>query len=264
MSGTRVTYVRNDTFTGTGISVVGGSREHYFHFLIGYLLPLVFAQINERFSEFFVLDCGPLMNPILINTLSSMRWNYHIVKPSQIEVPYYLDDWDYRWNSFENVQTAANAIISAWVNHRCQQIDCPCSTNIIIQRSNPHPFYLDGRAEISGYGTNRRSISNWTEVQNLLIKNSIDHEIYEPGRHSLGCQILTFRNARKVVGIRGAEWANAIWSLPGINLRIFDPNPPATLLEEFLNRLGLKFDIINTSGNSFIENPNDVLKFFQE
>lgn len=95
------TYIRRDVFTGptalTGLRLpfwipftkrflrrrnplfarllilAPGSRENYFHFLIGYLLPLVHAQDRNRFDKFLALDCGPLMSPRTYPKTSFMR-----------------------------------------------------------------------------------------------------------------------------------------------------------------------------------------------
>lgn len=264
MNRDRISYLRNDSFTGSGSPSIGGSREHFFHFLLGYLLPLVYAQSKERFGDFLVLDCGPLMNPILKSTLDRLHWNFEIVQPVNIEKCYYLEEWDHRWNSLESVKLAVDKVITAWEVTGCNQSDCPTSKNIIIQRSDPHPYYLNGNSEISGYGTSRRSIINLEEIHSFLIKVGIDHAIYEPGRHSLGCQIQTFRRASRILGIRGSEWANTIWCHPEARLKIFDPNPPATILTNFLNRIGInfKFDVVST--NSLILDIGKVLNFLLE
>lgn len=48
-----------------------GSPEHYWHFLVGYLLPLSarLGRLDEH-SSLHLFDCGPTMNPLLIDAFA--------------------------------------------------------------------------------------------------------------------------------------------------------------------------------------------------
>lgn len=264
MIGSRPTFVRNDQFTGTPTATASGSREHFFHFLLGYLLPLIHAQTRYRFDRFLVLDCGPLMTPILEETLKRLDWQFAIVRPGETEVPIYVDAWDYAWTSTRAIRAAANLVSSAWKNDACPQQDCPLSENLLIARSASHAYYTQGAAEVGGYGTSRRGITNWPEIHEFLSSRSINHVVYEPGRHSLGCQIAAFSGARRIAGMRGAEWANAIWSQPGVRVRVLDPDPPAELLTRFLNRAGVRYEFAIAPQWHAPENPIEVARFLTE
>ncbi|MFM7261796.1 MAG: glycosyltransferase 61 family protein [bacterium] len=285
------TYVRRDAFTGpiaesaghfartrrlarriplvanvfaSSLQLAGGSREHYFHFLVGYLLPLVHAQSKHRFDTFLVLDCGPLMTPLLRETLSRLGCDFRIVTADEIERPVAVDAWDYRWSrgSDAAVRNTMQRIREAWRHHACPCADCPRIGNLLLRRSSPHPFYLDGRSEISGYGTSRRGITNMEEVSDFLARNGVEHAVYEPGVHGLGCQIEAFTAARRVIGFRGAEWANLIWSEPSVRVRMLDNMPPALLIGGFMNRLRIqhKFAIVDNANAP--EDPREALQFF--
>ncbi len=265
MNTSHPTYVRNDNFTGRTWVPAVGSREHFFHFLIGYLLPLVHAQQHCHFNEFLVLDCGPLMTPILGETLSLLNFKFEIVPPRAIKNPYYLEAWDHGWNSTEAVRKTVCSIYSAYQDYACDQTDCPLSENLLIERSPSHGYYIQGAAEIPGYGISRRGITNFPEIQDVLISRGIDHARYEPGRHSLGCQISSFRHARRIVGMRGAEWANTIWSQPGLRVRVlYPPYPPVNLLTGFLNRTGVHYEIALVTQPFAPENPLEVVRFLTE
>jgi hypothetical protein len=261
----RPTYVRDDFFTGTSQDPVPGSREHYFHFLIGYLLPLVHSLTTEPAEDCRVLDCGPVMTPILSETLARLDLTRKIVQASAIRRRRFVPSWDRGWESTADVRAAAEKVSTAWRDYRCDQPDCPSSENIILQRSPPPGYYLaGGGAEAPGYGTARRSITNLSEVGTFLREHSIDHAIYEPGRHCLGCQIEVFRRARRVAGMRGAEWANAVWSSPGQRVRVLDPSPPARRLQKLFASLDVHADLVPVSGNSVTEDPVDVMRFFTD
>ena len=278
------TFVRSDSFTGPTVLArqkklpfsyrfnlskmpkeVGGSKEHFYHFLIGYLLPLVYAQNKYRFKRFLALDCGPLMSPILQDTLTRLGYNFRIVDPSEIERPVFLDSWDYGWSgrrAEESVKTAQFLAKQAWRNYDCQSNHCPRSENLLIRRSNPHEFYLNGKSEIAGYGTSRRGIPNLQEVSEFLTSYSVHHSIYEPGAHCLGCQIDTFSASKRILGFRGAEWANLIWSTPEVNVRMLDASPPATLIEAFMTALSIRHEFAIVDTHHSPENPQAAYRFF--
>jgi hypothetical protein len=278
-------YVRNDAFTGAAarkpLGVRGallrfsrpsvrppsdapvlGSREHFFHFLLGYLLPLVHAQTTNQDHKFLALDCGPLMTPILEETLKRLGLRFEIVPPGGMEKPFYLEAWDHHWTCTETVRAAADRVSTAWKDHVCAEPDCALSSNLLIERSPPHEYYRQGAAEIEGYGLSRRGITNWPEVCRLLNDRGIEHLLYEPGRHCLGCQVATFSAARRIVGIRGAEWANTIWSQPGLRVRVLDPDPPAHILTNFLKRTGVSCEFAFAPQHLASENPSEVARFF--
>jgi hypothetical protein len=271
MTGMRRTYVRDDPFTGTSKPTVRGSREHFFHFLLGYLLPVVHAETTFRWSRLFdrsgrflVLDCGPLMTPILSETLRRMELPFDVVSPAEVEKRCYVQAWDFAKGSRRAVRAAADRVSAAWRNYDCPAADCPTSENLLIERSAPHQYYAAGGAEIGGYGTGRRGITNWPEVSDFLTGRNIKHALYEPGRHSLGCQIAVFQGARRIVGMRGAEWANAIWSRPGLRVRVLDPAPPADLLTRFFAQAGVRCEYALAPQPHAPENPHEVARFLTE
>ncbi len=258
------TYVRNDTFTGNGTPTCGGSREHYFHFMVGYLLPLVHELSRTRLERFRVLDCGPLMTPVLTETLARLGWEFDVVSPQGITAPCYVEAWDHGWDSTDAVRQAAKRMMSAWEGSLCTQRDCAVSDNLLIQRCAPHEYYSTGRAEYPGYGTGRRGLTNLPEVSAFLTSEGIPHLVYEAGRHSLGCQMATYRRASRIVAMRGAEWANALWASPTVRARVIDPTPPAELLGGFLDRLGIRHEFAIVSDLHAPEDPFAVARFFTE
>ena len=245
---------------------VHGSREHYFHFLVGYLLPLVHAQGRLRLDRFLVLDCGPLMNPLLQETLERLQYDFRIVKAAEIERPVAVEAWDYGWprDSHAAVQAAVERIRDAWRGHTCARADCPRAANLLIQRSAPHRFYLDGSSEISGYGTSRRGITNMEEISGFLARHGVEHAVYEPGVHGLGCQIEAFAAARRMLGFRGAEWSNLIWSDPRARVRMLDNMPPATVIGGMMTRLWIRHEFAIVNDAHAPEDPQEALRFFTE
>lgn len=284
MNGGLPTFVRRDAYTGPSALIqkkdapsyfkyvldgapkeAGGSREHFYHFLIGYLLPLVHAQSKRRFQRFLALECGPLMSPMLQETLTRMGHRFGLVPPSAIERPVFLDAWDEGWSergAGDSVSNAQVLVRQAWRDYVCPSEHCPRSENLLLQRSSPHEFYLNGQSEIAGYGTSRRGISNLPEVSDFLTLHGVDHSIYEPGAHCLGCQIKSFGAARRLLGFRGAEWANLIWATSEVRVRMLDASPPATLIGRFMTGLNIQHEFALVDAPQSPEDPQEALRFF--
>jgi len=278
------TYVRRDNYTGPKITrwistlpygstirrylklnLASGSREHYYHFLIGYLLPLILAQEKHRNPQFQVLDCGPLLNPILQETLERLGFEITLILPNQVRRPVYVEPWDQGWKlpkDIEAVEHTVNRIKEAWKAYTCLNCDCVPTDNLILRRSEPHAFYMEGGAEKSGYGTSRRGITNLAELSNFLIKNGVQFTIYEPGVHCLGCQINMFSKSKKFLGFRGAEWANLIWAPQEAHVRMLDNAPPATTIGRFMNRLQIKHEFALVPHSHSPESLDEALRFF--
>jgi len=232
--------------------VADGSRETYFHFLLGYLLPLVHAQTVQRFSEFLVLDCGPIMTPILEETLRRLDFKFRIVPIKEIQKKIYLeqwDRWDRPWKSLAAVRMTAALVSQAWKDYQCPGTECQTSENLLIKRSPPPDYYLSENSEGKGwgYGTSLRSITNWQEISISLSQHGIEHTIYEPGAHCLGCQIAAFSSAKKIVGVRGAEWANAIWCQPNARARVMVRESTAQKLYAYFNQRGFNHPHVNAA-----------------
>lgn len=249
------TYVRDDGFSDMGGGLAApataprrGSRQHFFHFLVGYLLPIVHQQTERPLPRFRVLECGPLMTGHMIETLRRIGWRFEVCDNRDITHPVQVPLWDAGWAPAArvHVRRAIDRVRDAWRSEpSCVESDCPHARNLLLVRSPAVDFYRPGGgAEISGYGSDRRCITNISEIDEHLRRSGIEHDTYEPGRHSLGCQIRAFGAAERIVGIRGAEWANMVWTSPGTRATILDPEPPARTLAGLLGRLGSQADFL--------------------
>ncbi len=289
MSPCTYTYIRRDVFTLAGGSgrdsddglisrswtphplqyvlnpseaLAGGSREHYFHFLLGYLLPLIHCQTAAKLRYFQVVDCGPVMTPILVDTLNRIGFDFDVVDPANLSQPFFVPAWDYRWANKQDVIDICRLIAGSWLDYVCGGEGCETHENLLLQRSQPNSFYTEGSAEVKGYGTSRRSIINLSDISEALRLSGVSHMIYEPGQHCLGCQIKTFARADRIYGIRGAEWANAVWAKAGLRARILDPVPPAVTLSEFLTRCNVHYEICDVSNHHVVADPESAIEFF--
>jgi hypothetical protein len=78
-------------------------------------------------------------------------------------------------------------------------------------------------------------------LKEQLVGLGIPTVIYEPGQHSFRCQVRVFQDAKGVIGLRGAEFANLLWCegpIPIIIIQqkaIHDSDPPQSKLGDLLD-----------------------------
>jgi len=259
-----------------------GSTEHFWHFIFGYLLPLTELLSNLKFEskeknhsndpKALIVSCGPLMDRILHEVLPYIYSNYEIVTEEKIRQQYnFLESVIVpRWDKLDFVQ------IKKRLHHSISRIaeslplksccDVPGHLQgkiLIIKRTSQPKFYRrSGEARIRGYGTRRRSLINIKRSAMRLNNKGFPVDIYEPGIHSLGCQIKTFRNASGIIGIRGAEFANIIWAMPGIPVIMVNPAtykypPPQRNLTQVM---GMEYHELHSPFDYAWLNHQDVFK----
>lgn len=258
-----VVYVRPDGLCtgGAPTSPQIGSREHYFHFLIGYLLPLV-DSVGATRREIRVLDCGPLMTPILETTLTALGIPHQLEAPSSTSRHLYLPMWEHDLDR-KRLGRAADRVMDACRSQACHGPGCETGDNLVLWRSEPTHFYLSGAAEFSGYGTSRRSISNLAAITQYLSQTGTSHSSYQPGEHALGCQIRAFRRAKAVFGVRGAEWANMVWCAPGrTSALVVHPGEPNGMLDRILSEYAFNHHLAVTDEAHPAFDPEMVRQFF--
>ena len=87
-------------------------------------------------------------------------------------------------------------------------------------------------------------------LKEQLVGLGIPAVIYEPGQHSFRCQVRVFQDAKGIIGLRGAEFANLLWCerpIPIILIQqkaIHENDPPQSKLCDLLD---LTISVINRS-----------------
>lgn len=227
-----------------------GSREHYFHFLLGYLLPGLYAATArpagiDRPDGLSFISCGPVMDarireacsllrlgcvieagpseprpaPSGADHVTADRWDRWLLRgrPDRLRPARWLRDcWD------ELIRTAVPRAMRI-IRDRLLEAAKPPSGVVeadrpwlLLRRSAEPEFYRPGGpAEIASYGVGRRAIMNIEKLAGELSQAGLPVRIYEPGVADLADQIRTFRDSRGVIGLRGAELANVVWMTSG-------------------------------------------------
>lgn len=146
--------------------VGGGSVEHFYHFVCDYLLPLYEMEITTGIAGkgYVVRDCGP-MNVWLDFVFGPDAFTK--VPRETFQQERYGRSWDkhfaverFAYRLGVEVDVARfRAVVSAFCAEFLPPIPRP-GVVTVIDRRPPPPFYVDGRAELAGGGSTRRSISN--------------------------------------------------------------------------------------------------------
>jgi len=214
---------------------------YYWHFLFGYLLPLV-DSLNgnshaassviwsaRRKRNIYVESCGPVMDQVMKEVLNAMHLRYKIIGESEvnqfttnvIELP----AWDEIVNEKDllMIMKAAVQLSDLMSKQICGCQHRTALNKIVLLDRSPAAQDRNIAHKHKAYGRNSRRILNLPELKSELIDRGLDAVIYEPGVHKLCCQISVFRSSNAIVGIRGAEFANLVWARDSIPLILINP-----------------------------------------
>ncbi|HZP14075.1 MAG TPA: glycosyltransferase 61 family protein [Nevskiaceae bacterium] len=231
---------------------MGGSVEHFYHFMWGYLLPAAFEYLRNEAARsprsstrFLFRSCGPVMDRRLEEVFNRLSAHFAILGEQQLDDDPSLDvivlprwdgwinlTWKHRADGLHidpaELQPTIEHIRSVrkWLLDRflLSEQSGRAAPFLLLKRSAEHAFYAPGgKAEISGYGTGRRELLGLEAAREQLTKRGIGCEIFEPGACSLAEQINAFHASRGLVCMRGAEVANLLWLKPGSKVVLFNP-----------------------------------------
>ena len=222
-----------------------GSVEHFYHFLLGYLVPA--AQWIERTgaTEVTVRDCGPMtpwfdllrpradvevVPPGLMLKLVVGRHRPMAVMPP-LDNPMLFDSHALR--GLAGGLRAAAGVASAG----------DPSGILVTDRGPAAAYYASDASENRTAGTDRRSIPNMAEIADAL--GAIGPVTFaDAAALSPREQIEAFAGARVLVGQHGAGLANMIWMAPGTTVvEILPPMGPSvwTLFSDLADAMGLRY-----------------------
>jgi hypothetical protein len=244
-----------------------GSHQHYYHLLLGNILPWHALPEHERSaSEWVMCDPGPLA-PIVREaglglvsqqefirlTRSLRRWyrpfdhplaatSYAHIRPfatqgldGRIEAVR-LEGFD-RHHSFP-VQMIRRAVASLQARLASPAPDALASPSasaasaepdiVVVDRDRPDPFY-SSKAVRRGSGRDRRSLPNTQEVADALSAafGTAARRVLLEGM-SLSEQAALFQGASLVVAQHGAALTNLIWCSPSARVIEIVPHDPNT------------------------------------
>lgn len=219
-------------FAGTRDS---GARDHFFHFLIGYLLPSLDRALGSADRDVCFEDCGPVMGATLADACKLM--NLNLVPQERSAgfvrvVPSRWDNWLFRLDGSRPPESLVEAFhratdrVRTAVLHNAAPV-APVGIEegryiLVLKRSPTHAYYrVGGPASFPGYGSERRHLENEDEIAQLVERAGCPAKLVDMGAFSFAEQVALFRDARAVIGARGAEFAHLFWMKPDAHAFMF-------------------------------------------
>jgi hypothetical protein len=229
-----------------------GSVQHYFHFLLGFLVPLVIRQekasLGGNPSKFAIRSCGPMDRHLLsLNypNLEIIPTFKHKLGLSSLLNKFLAGETLPGFDEIERYDHAvfreAANIIKARLGITNGDGSRQGAQVIAINRSLDC-FYNTGKSEIKGSGTQRRSIPNFGDLERHLASICPNYNTIVLEKTSLAYQAEQFQNADVIIAQHGAALANLIFCRPGTRvIEIAPPNPPAEYFALLARCLGLDY-----------------------
>jgi hypothetical protein len=261
----------------------GGSVQHFYHFLFGYLLPfLEHGHALRRTHRFLLRDCGPMngllkeLDEFLIDVIPA-----HLVLTSlvgvngavgglpKLIVPGFDAPQAYDAARFRRLRDLMQALYGTHIAAAAAKYPAAASDQLVllVDRAPPHPFYAGAASENRSAGASRRSLPNIAELHAALAAH---HDVLTVQLEtcSLFEQIHLFSRAWRVVGQHGAALAHMIWARPDAGLVEILPNPDRVALAGIAHgdffaaicaRLGIPWRVVMQAAQHAPVEPAEVL-----
>ena len=232
----------------------GGSVQHYYHFLLGFLVPLVETWNSlatlPHVSRVSVRSCAVMdriLRELQLPGLAIMNAGDHaaVCMRTQEEMArgrmfataegY---DWPSRYKAevFQSVRNQLFFRFSSDIRAAIQTIEKSFAGTgprvLIIGREPPGKFYSAPECEIKTSGTERRSIANMAELCAAVRRDFGNVLATTLEGRSLVYQMALFTMADIVVAQHGAALANLIWARQGTQVLEIIPKDISNCIEQ--------------------------------
>lgn len=199
-----------------------GSVEHYYHFLLGFCVPLVRFALSrgERGESLVVRECGPLTALLaeLGLRLEILPVAQFHAQPATVQLAGFDDPGSYDYQAFVEFARYVADLHAASQSRLSAR-----SSVILIERDAPAEFYLSEKAEIRGAGSSRCAIKNHGALAAALSARLPSFESLRLEGKSLLEQFEIFHNADIVIAQHGAALSNLLF-MRG-NTRVIEIGP---------------------------------------
>jgi hypothetical protein len=224
----------------------GGSVEHFHHFLLGFLTPLICharaTWQNPKYRTVLIRSCGPMDG--IIRQLRSprlrivQRVEHRLMGDGRSRLGTmlrgvalgsgdrrYMDlrgyDYPVVYNAraFSSAHAGLRELLGPEIDAARAALEAkfpPGARKILaIDRGEPDPFYLSASAEARQAGTARRSIPNHRQMVEELTRRLGFVLSLKLEAMPLAEQIALFSSVDMVIAQHGAALSNLIWARPG-------------------------------------------------
>jgi Glycosyltransferase 61 len=265
------------------------SVEHYYHFVLGFLVPLVRRIATEVENEsrniIYVRSCGPLdglIREVLPDNITILPKRHHdrlldearSSSKSKLhhEVIYGYDHPQYYdAATFKVVKLALEARLSEQLNAEerrfIEEHPTPGPRVIFIDRGKPHNFYSSGASEIKTSGRERRSIPNFSECIDFLSSQKLHVDPCLLEEKSLVFQMALFRSSDIIIAQHGAALTNLIWASDNLDVIEIIPRDlerQSNHFETLTRCLGQRYHMINQDQSHSAIDPHLLSRHLSE
>ncbi len=207
-----------------------GSFQHYHHFLLGFLVPLVAAWDDLAGSRVFVRSCA-VMDPLL----HQLRLPELVVLPATAHDAMVLEapgrrivlegrDWPCRYDAstFQKVRGWIFGRLAPGIKRARHDLDARFTGTgeriLLIRRDPPDPFYASAASEAKTAGAQRRSIANFDALAEFLGAHTDNLLVTALDGLTLAEQVAAFAWAEIIVAQHGAALSNLLWAKAGTRI----------------------------------------------
>jgi hypothetical protein len=229
-----------------------GSVQHYFHFTLSFLVPLVIRLGNPpaeaRSKKVVIRSCGPMDRHLLalnypnLEIIPAFKHKFGVSSLwGKIKAGEHILGYDAIDRYDKSVFRDAAQLVKARLNIKKNEKNSRFPRVIIVNRSLDR-FYNSRSSEKKGSGIQRRSIPNFQDLEKHLASICPNFKSFVLEGASLAEQVEEFQNADIVIAQHGAALVNMIYCKPEAKIiEIAPPNPPAEFFALLAECLGLNY-----------------------
>jgi hypothetical protein len=242
-----------------------GSVEHYYHFILGFVAPLlVRAPAVPPGTIRLIRSCGPMDAHLLALGLPDIR-----ILPRP--------DWEACWadgtrnaegaQGFDSPEFYDQAVFRRLREAVLQRLGlervAPVETVLLINRGRSPDFYQSDQAESRSSADLRRTVPNMAAVCAAVAAGLRPARMVELETASLRDQVALFAASRLVVAQHGAALTNMLWMAPGAAIVEINPMLPGTKFVDYFRDMaqvcGHRYRCVRQAQPHAPVDPADVL-----
>ena len=204
-----------------------GSVEHYYHFVLGFMVPLILRPPPPAGTSVVVRSCGPMdahlqaLGLPWLTIIAKQAWReQQLAGDVPVDQASGFDDQD-----CYDPATLQRARSVVWQHLRVSQPP-PDQTVLVVNRGPCPDYYQSEAAEISTSASLRRTVPNMAEVAASFVREGWPVRTVKLETASLRDQVALFARTRILVAQHGAALVNMLWMAPGAAVIEINPLSP--------------------------------------
>ena len=241
-----------------------GSVQQYYHFLLGYLAPVLAWADRNPGRPIAVRDCGPmnrwfeLLKPECDLEIMTVGDVLHVLA-GNLQLNRVLQGMDYP-DRFSRQNIVAFADRTRKIAHERCFDDLNAPSIVVSDRASSDEFFATPAAEWPESGSQKRSVPNLQEIARSL--DPAHTRIFDGAQTGIEEQILIHSQARILIGQHGAGLTNMIWMKPGSSVvEILPPMPDdaTNIFRNLAGALGMRYFVVDQESVHAPINPHGLL-----